>query len=541
MYLLSKFKISVRLGFSFSIILSLLIVITMLALFRLNSLSEYSQKFVDEDVARVILASEINIQAQAAAISLLQILSTTDRQQRIKLYTKMDAHNKVLDKIIDGFGVEAGAQETNQLSALIEKRMIYKEAFLETVEIVEYDAKEAIRDFNKNTQPALEALLLAIDQFLEQQQQALNIEQQAAEKDNQQAITIMAILSALALGLGALLAVLVSNSIVKPIGIAVAVAKRMSEGDLRQLDTVSRSDEIGALLSAFQNMNSGLNSLISSIRDSSSGVHHSASDLEKPVNQVEAGSREQIEAVLRISESMITFSAGSVQAAATAKEAKEHAESAKIIAAEGEDLIHQTTTEFEKISSTIVSTADAVEALRERSISIRELVTTVKNIAEQTNLLALNAAIEAARAGDSGRGFSVVADEVRNLALRTAQATEEINAVIDAIDGETHTAVERIAGARVELEAGVSLIQQMVKPLSELNSRAALSVSELNALEAAVESQAKESAAIDANVRKIEAMTTDNQTAVKQVISTTQMLGDLSSALKDSVSEFTLD
>ena len=540
--MLLNVKIGARLGLSFSVLLVFLVIIAGLALVRMIDFSDATRKFVDEDVSRVMNASDVTIQAQAAALNLLQILSTSEREKRIGLYKTMDNHNKVLDGILEDFKSDEFSGREDLLPILVEKRMAYKKAFLDTVDLVELDPKDAIEQYNKDTEPALAALLKAINQLLVSEQQALLDEQKNAEQENQTAIYIMGLLSLVAAALGGLLAFTVSRSIVAPINRAVSVAQRMSRGDLRQYSHIAEGrDEIGVLMQSFHQMNAELHSLISSISDSSIGVNSSADQLGDPVKQVLEGSMSQMQAVARISDSMVTFSAGSVQASVTARDAKMHSESAKALTEEGEALIQQTTSEFEKISTTIVSTSDAVEALRERSISIRELVTTVKDIAEQTNLLALNAAIEAARAGESGRGFSVVADEVRNLALRTAQATEEINGVIDAIDRETQTAVERIGDGRTELEAGVALIQQMVKPLGDLNLGAQVAVEQLNALETAVASQAEESAAIEQDIREIKAITTENQASVKHVANTTERLSELSLSLGHSVKKFTLD
>ena len=540
MSLFSNLRIGIRLGLSFGLILALLLIITLVAFSRMAELSKASERFVQEDVTSVLLGSDINVEAQAAAMRLLQLLSTVERDDRVALYTEMDSHNNKLDALIEALGKHYEGKDYAELTTVIERRSDYRDMFSETVDLIEYDAEVAAAQFQEDTRPALDALLQAIEQLVNKQQQMMQMDLQLSQKNSDHAINILIGLSVAALLLGAVLAVVVSRGIVEPVHEAVAVAQRIASGDLRLPPVSRRKDEIGDLSTAFYSMCEGLGRLISAIRDSSEQVHDSASSVVEPVRNVQTGSSQQSEAVSRIGQGINSFAQGSQQATVTAKEARHQAELARDLSVEGRQLIERATTEFDKISGTISHSASAVEELRERAVSVRNLVTTVREIADQTNLLALNAAIEAARAGESGRGFSVVADEVRNLAGRTGQVTSEINEVIDAIDRETQVAVERISNGRSEMNQGVELIGSMVEPLSELNEGAQASLEQLKMLEDTIEQQSVESAAIESEVNRIDEMASDNQQSVQRMSETTQDLGDLSKDLSSRVQEFRL-
>lgn len=194
--------------------------------------------------------------------------------------------------------------------------------------------------------------------------------------------------------------------------------------------------------------------------------------------------------------------------------------------------------EIAQISVTITASAASVDALRERALSVRKLLETVREIADQTNLLALNASIEAARAGETGRGFAVVADEVRKLADRTSKATIEINTVIDDIDRETGIAVERIGQGRSEMERGVALIEEIVPPLDQLRDGAQHSLERLDDLSHTLAHQAQESRSIADSVVRIGAMASENLDASSHVSETSDKLKGLAGQLSLEVARF---
>lgn len=540
MSLFSNLRIGLRLWLSFSLILTLLVITTVVAISRMDQLAAASARFVDQDVAKVVLTSDINIKGVGAALRLVQLLSTVERQDRVTLYAEMDEQNNALDKLIEEIATLYDNEQGAQLTKVIERRSEYRESFLETVDLIEYDVETAVAQFKQDTRPALDALLAEIATLVEQQQKKMADQVLLSQQNNQQAIHILISLSIVALLLGGVLAALVSRSIVVPVKSAVAVAQRIADGDLRLPQKDSRKDEIGELSAAFYTMCDSLGVLISAIRDSSHHVHQSTSDVSEPVRVVQSGSTEQSQAVGRISQGINSLSQNSRQATHTAKEASTQAELARDLSVQGRELIQQATAEFKQISNTISDSASAVEELRVRAISVRNLVTTVREIADQTNLLALNAAIEAARAGESGRGFSVVADEVRNLASRTSQVTNEINEVIDAIDKETEVAVTRIGAGRQEMNQGVELIASMVEPLTGLNHGAQSSLEQLKALELAIELQSSESASIESEVYRIDEMASENQSSVQRVFESTSSLSQLSHSLSKQVQEFRL-
>ncbi|MGB0898896.1 MAG: methyl-accepting chemotaxis protein [Psychrobium sp.] len=536
----SNMRISQRLGLSFIAILLLLVLIATMALTQMNKQSAMAKAFVTDDVVKFVDISAIKSHAQRSALLLLQILPTEERSDRINLYKDMDEENRKLDSAIKKVSESFNETTPIQFTTLLARQKSYNENFIETVEYVEFDSETALSHYQESTKPALEALLMSISDYLESERMRMfkHQETNAAASDDIQNMVV--VISVIALLLGIALAIGVSRSIVAPLNSTVKLARKIAQGNLQQVSIEQRGDEVGDLVGAIEEMRANLAQLISSIVHSSKDIEDSATALNMPVQEVHEGSVSQVAAVEDIGRAIYEFSVQSNQSAQTAQQAKSQSLNARDLASQGKDMIEQATREFATISTTISDSADAVQGVHHRAKAVRDLITMISEIADQTNLLALNAAIEAARAGESGRGFSVVADEVRALAGRTAQATTEINQVIDGIDNETNNAVDRITAGQAELEKGVDMLQQMVTPLVDLNAGAQESLTSLEQLEQAVAEQATESAHIEDSVKNIGDKANSNQAEIDKVTSTTNHLSDMALGLSRQVSKFRL-
>jgi len=540
MSFLRKINIRNRLILSFSILISLLLIISVVAVTNLKTTSQFSEKLITQDVEQGLLAAKVQTLAQSSAINLLLILNTQERDLRVALYKELDINNQQLDDILTTLTMRDGKMVDEKLARLVEMRSIYSKEFLKTVDFVEWDPESAVIQFNEHTHPALSNLLQAIEQYISEQNVATVDSFQEIKAQSGYYINLMCLLAIIAIVVGIVLAVFVSRSIVLPIKDAVLAAKRMSKGDLRFSEQDLGRDEVSQLNRAFILMADELSMLMSNICKSAMSVQNSSTTLDGSVDFIANSVKVQLTAVGSIAESVSHFSEQSNLAAVATSQAKEQANSAKLLANEGQQLIDKATQEFAVISASINRSSEAVDTLKMRSESVRKLVTTVQKIADQTNLLALNAAIEAARAGESGRGFSVVADEVRNLALRTSDATQEINEVIDAIERETDISVQTITSGRLELESGIAIISEMVKPLGELNDGAQISAEQLALLESSVVAQANDSEKIELELQKIKKMSADNEDTIVKIADTTESLGELSQDLESNISKFKL-
>jgi methyl-accepting chemotaxis protein len=208
------------------------------------------------------------------------------------------------------------------------------------------------------------------------------------------------------------------------------------------------------------------------------------------------------------------------------------------LSTEGGEVIHKAAAEMSQIAETVRLTAQAIEELGQHSNQISSIVQVIKDVADQTNLLALNAAIEAARAGEQGRGFAVVADEVRKLAERTTKATEEITQMIGTIQHSAQAAVSTMSSAVDQVSGGVALAKQAGSAITQIKDGAEQVVAVVNDISSALTEQSSASNDIAAQVEKVAQMTEENSAAAAETSSAANNLQELASHMRATVSRF---
>ncbi|MBF0464892.1 MAG: methyl-accepting chemotaxis protein [Nitrospirae bacterium] len=265
---------------------------------------------------------------------------------------------------------------------------------------------------------------------------------------------------------------------IRPLNTAVTAINRLSEGNLTINVNYDNNDEVGALTHSMNNMIERLNHDMRNVSDASHNMASASDKLNESSTEIKNHIKEQTKRTSLVMESTNELSESAGQIGSSAREIADSASQTLKIATSGGDIVNKTVSEMQCIEATVVESSQVMSTLGDRSKQIGEIISVINDIADQTNLLALNAAIEAARAGEHGRGFAVVADEVRKLAEKTSKATTEIGSMISSIQTETEKAVfsmqeslNRVtAGVNLSKEAGESL-QHIVQSVGELDSK----------------------------------------------------------------------
>ncbi|KQQ49260.1 histidine kinase [Pseudomonas sp. Leaf127] len=241
----------------------------------------------------------------------------------------------------------------------------------------------------------------------------------------------------LAIALGMMAAWLITNSIVTPLKETVRIAETVANGDFTYNAVVSRKDELGALQNSMQSMTAGLRRLIGEMRDGIVQVSSAAEELSAVTEETSVGVNAQKVETDQIATAMQQMTATTHEVSRNAGLAAKTAVDASHQALQGDEVVGKAVKQIELLAGEMESTKEAMVTLRSNAESIGGVLDVINAVAEQTNLLALNAAIEAARAGEAGRGFAVVADEVRSLAIRTRTSTDEITQLISGLNRST--------------------------------------------------------------------------------------------------------
>lgn len=335
---------------------------------------------------------------------------------------------------------------------------------------------------------------------------------------------------------------LLVNSRLGGLRLLVQEVSKVSAGDLRAVvrdaDPASRN-EVHAIAHAFNQMAEGMRNLVKGVASTSAQVGVAANELQDAARSAMDGSAQASQSASGIAASVEELSVSISHVADNANHAAHISEDAKAVTGSGREVVQRTMNELERVASDIKESAVLIQSLGERSKQISSVVGVIREIAEQTNLLALNAAIEAARAGEQGRGFAVVADEVRKLAERTAMSTQEISTTVSAILQETSGAVQRMQTVSANMSDSVGLAREAGDSLRTIDQRAQETVEVVHGIADSTREQSAASQEIARLVENIAQAAEGSSNRSVQNTERAQNLQRLAAELQSQLSRFT--
>ncbi|SDH92047.1 methyl-accepting chemotaxis protein [Pseudomonas abietaniphila] len=438
----------------------------------LKPLGALSDKFVNT-FAQLLQTTTASALEQPGAERIIELRAVADLRNGMTMFRLVlrryiavpDATNKTaLLDTTDVFMndiVKARASLPAALSSQLEESAAgmrqYRDVLVQVAAL--FDLKQSLRQQVDQESDAMDKIMTGL----------MDTQQSLARADQQSAFIQVAILTLVALLVGLVASIVISRQITSPLALTVELARRIAKGDLTVQAKSSRRDELGDLQNAMQDMAQNLNTLVQGIGMGVTQISMSAEKLSAMSEQTSAGVRQQKVEVDQVATAMHEMASTVQEVARNTTDASAAATLAEEQARHGGAVVKQATLQISELSHAIEDLGGAMNVLTQDSEQIGKVIDVIKAVAEQTNLLALNAAIEAARAGEQGRGFAVVADEVRSLAQRTQDSTKEIETLILALQQGTQAAATLMVSSRERTLDTVELAHKAEQAITQIN------------------------------------------------------------------------
>jgi methyl-accepting chemotaxis protein len=330
------------------------------------------------------------------------------------------------------------------------------------------------------------------------------------------------------------------NYLTDSVGTILEAMKSFEEGDLTVHLSSDKEDEIGKLFSGFNSAVNNIREAMISVVSAIEATASASNEISSSVEEMASGAREQSAQTTEVAGAVEQMTKTILETTKNASDAAEFSKAAGQTAVNGGNVVKETVNGMNQIADVVNNAALIVKGLGNNSNQIGEIVQVIEDIADQTNLLALNAAIEAARAGEQGRGFAVVADEVRKLAERTTKATKEIASMIRQIQKDTGNAVISIESGTKHVEAGKNLAQHAITSLDEIIKSTGKVIDSINQVASASEEQSSAAEEISKNIDSISNVSNESATGLQQIAHASEDLNNLTTNLQNLISKFNI-
>jgi len=512
---LGNVSVNRKLGLGFGLVLLLTLAITLTGWMGMDSIINRGDKLGNISVIQQytqdlrIARQHYERKQDAASISELeQVLGNLERQVQLML------------------GQIEQPADHQRLQQQLEAVRLYRQAFSELKQ--------------GRVETALQGMAEQGTVLLQTSQAMTASQTQVRDEGARQAKAMLAGATALAMFLGLLAAWAITRQIIIPLRQILAAAERVANGDLRQDLLTTRRDELGQLQASMQRMTQGLRELIGGIGDGVTQIASAAEELSAVTEQTSAGVNNQKVETDQVATAMNEMAATVHEVARNAEQASEAALMADQQAREGDRVVGEAVAQIERLANEVVNSSEAMNQLKAESDKIGSVLDVIKSVAQQTNLLALNAAIEAARAGEAGRGFAVVADEVRSLAQRTQQSTEEIEELIAGLQSGTQRVASVMDASRQLTDSSVELTRRAGTSLDTI-TRTVSSIQAMNQqIATAAEQQSATAEEINRSVMNVRDISDQTSAASEETASSSIELARLGTHLQGLVGRFRL-
>lgn len=508
----------------------LLFILLMISIFLLKELNS-NQRLLSQEEKHIHALGELEgiksvfLEFKLSSTEYIILLQNKNKKERDNSYKKLHS----LIRNFRGISIEINVSDVEKLYAQSVETARY---FINDDKI---NGSIQLNETNKNAAIILRKLDEEFDKLKQKVDDIVVSVHQSNESVSLTIYTLVTAMVIIGVALSMKLANTISNAI---INLQSTVEEIERSGDLKQRAKIVSNDEIGSLASAFNRLIDNLANIVYEVQQKSDHLATTSEQLSSITESTTSGIQQQSDDIRQVATAMNQMSATISEVALNAQNASDSAEGGNTEANNGSKVVNETISAISDLADDVMSSADVIEKLKGDSENIGTVLDVIKTIAEQTNLLALNAAIEAARAGEQGRGFAVVADEVRTLAQRTQESTIEIEALVGTLQAGAEQAVDVIAKSRLKADNTVNQAKQAGQSLEAI-TRAVSDIANMNIqIASAAEQQAATTEEVNRNINNIQSISEQTASAANQTSASSGEIKELGNQLRILVDQF---